>query len=286
MASEPQKLPHLLKLLDDESETVQRAVLKELLSYGPALDLELKKQVPDLTEDQRRRIRNLLEGQQREVLKENWPGWFSIADDKEKLEAAFSLLADFQSGPNPQANLKTLLDELAEEYRRTHARRDEISLADFLFKTKRLQGAETGYDNPDHSNLIYVIQNKKGIPISLAAIYILVAHRLGLRVEGCNFPSHFLARIYQGSQIVLVDCFNGGKFLSPQDIQTQVGRSPALEDILRLDANAETMIARVLNNLVRAYEHAEDEINRQLMLELLGTLRTSGEENDDADSPP
>ncbi|MBI3252702.1 MAG: hypothetical protein HYZ52_05265 [Candidatus Omnitrophica bacterium] len=54
------KLPYLIKLLDDESAVVQKAVLGELAAFGHSLDGELAKL--DIDEHQRKIIQDLLAG--------------------------------------------------------------------------------------------------------------------------------------------------------------------------------------------------------------------------------
>ncbi len=52
-----------------------------------------------------------------------------------------------------------------------------------------LGGTETmDYGDPQNSNLVHVITRRAGLPISLACVYILVGQRMGLAIEGCNFP--------------------------------------------------------------------------------------------------
>ena len=51
------------------------------------------------------------------------------------------------------------------------------------------------YDDPRNSFLNEVLDRRTGIPISLAIVYIEVARRAGLRVDGVNFPGHFLLRV-------------------------------------------------------------------------------------------
>jgi len=273
--SDPKHLPHLLKLLDDESPVVQEAVAKELAALGPSLETELSRLPEPPDEVQRGLIRALLEtydGPSR--LKKAWPDWLGMEEGKEKLEAAFTLLAEFQNGPNYPVKLKSLLDQLARQYDATHSERDAYELADFLFKIKGFRGAESDYYNPSNSNLVYVIEKKRGIPISLACIYILVGHRLWLNIEGCNFPGHFLARTYLEDRIVLVDCFNGGEFLDEKAItdMNPPESSQTVREILRMEADSETIISRVLRNLIGAYQQSNDQENRDLMLHLLKGL--------------
>ncbi|MBI4432913.1 MAG: hypothetical protein HY592_05485 [Candidatus Omnitrophica bacterium] len=52
------KLPYLIKLMDDESVVVRKAVIKELAAFGPSLDQELSKL--DIDEHQKKIIQDLL----------------------------------------------------------------------------------------------------------------------------------------------------------------------------------------------------------------------------------
>ena len=50
------------------------------------------------------------------------------------------------------------------------------------------------YEDPRNSFLNEVLDRRTGIPITLALVYMEVARRAGLHVEGINFPGHFLLR--------------------------------------------------------------------------------------------
>ena len=249
------KLPHLLKLISDDSSIVREAVSQELLDFGPSLHEELKLLSPPPSEEEQEQIADLIQECHLKRLKEKWGEWKKLPSNDEKLENGLELLSNFQNGPHYPATLGFLLDKLAKEYGEFHSDQDVFKLAQFLFQTKRLQGAQEDYYNPANSNLVYVIENRKGIPISLACIYILTAHRLGLAVEGCNFPNHFLARVYDGGKMLLVDCFNGGKCYSETEVLEMLTDSKeALQDILHIKADAESILRRVLSNLIWAYQ--------------------------------
>ncbi len=216
-----------------------------------------------------------MEVHNRNWLKSVWGQWFELELEKDKLERALTFLAQFQCGLPLKTSLKQLLDQLAEEFTSMNIKKDSYGLAYFLFEIKRLKGAKTDYDNPQNSNLIYVIRERRGIPISLVCVYMLVASRLGLVVEGCNFPGHFLARIEFNGQKVLVDCFRGGKILGEKDLAELHSGSPSfLDEGLQEGASVETIIARVLGNLIRAYDRAGNFADSQLMAELLSGLES------------
>ncbi len=262
-----QQLPFLIHLLDDAS--IRADVLKQLASFGNAVESEIERQNIKLTAEQSRIIRSLLDAHYRTWIATNWNSWTAIDDDKSKLEHAQQLIADFQYGRLYPKTLRRALDELADEFDERYTIRDPLDLAEFLFKGYGLRGAEQeDYYNPLNSNLLYVIEQRKGIPISLACIYMLVGNRVGLRIEGCNFPGHFLTVASSRRQKILVDCFNGGMVIDAESLRS-VGATISFNDVLQLQCDARAITARVLRNLGNAYEQAGERENAATIFELL-----------------
>ena len=65
---------------------------------------------------------------------------------------------------------------------------------EYLFGELHFVGNTVTYEDPRNSFLNEVLDRRTGIPITLALVYIEVARRAGVRVEGVNFPGHFLLR--------------------------------------------------------------------------------------------
>lgn len=274
--SDPKQLPHLLNLLDDESDFVRTQVIKALSEFGASLEEEVEKLDQPLTVEQRKLLQSVFEVHTRQVLKDQWASWYKVDGDKEKLEAALTLLSNFQSKFKSQKTLSEQLDEWANAYNQAYEAPDALDLAEFLFHVKELKGAENDYYNPFNSNLLYVLQQKRGIPISLACVYILLAHRLHLSVEGCNLPGHFLARVTCQQGTFFIDGFNGGRVLNEKMIlQMKKGEPDVIKTILDTPADARTIVRRFLTNLNYAYEQAEQLENSRLMAELLNHLENS-----------
>ena len=89
-----------------------------------------------------------------------------------------------------------------------------------------------------------------------------IGRRAGLRLEGVNFPGHFLVRVpenkaagREGRQII--DPFHGGALLSEQDcrrlLQKHVGTEVAFSRSLLAPATRAQIVARMLLNLKRLY---------------------------------
>ena len=71
-----------------------------------------------------------------------------------------------------------------------------------LFEEEGFKGNAEAYYDPRNSYLNNVLDRHLGIPITLSIIYLEVGWRLGLPLEGVNFPGHFLVR-YQGEALRL-----------------------------------------------------------------------------------
>ena len=96
--------------------------------------------------------------------------------------------------------------------------RDAIdTLNTYLFEDQGFTGNATNYDDPRNSFLNQVLERRTGIPITLGLVYIEVARRAGVKLDGVNFPGHFLLRLPFGDShdsTVLIDPFHRGAVLS------------------------------------------------------------------------
>ncbi len=280
-----EQLPFLIKLIDDDSDFVVTSVFQELEKFGPSLKIELKHLVPPLNPLQRQIIKPLLIEQNRVWLKSVWSSWFGLADDLQKLETALGLLAKFQDEFDEEKELEVLLNNLSQEYRCRYAENDPYQLGDFLFKVKKLKGAVTDYYRPQNSNLVQVIQQGQGLPISLCCVYMLVGERLGLNIQGCNFPGHFLARFEIADTMVWVDCFNGGRLLTQDELMRRSrakGTEESIQEIIRAYTSSEVIVVRVLNNLIKAFHQEENEENvlcLQELFKMMGGAADSRQKN-------
>jgi regulator of sirC expression with transglutaminase-like and TPR domain len=267
------KLQYLIELLDDDSLEVRNEILKELNSYGIYLEQDIESFSDILNEERLQLLQPVLNSNRRNWLTENWNEWFYLDDEIEKIEKALSLISAFHYGISNIYEFSNMVDELSEEFLLKIPYGDELDLAHFLFQEKAIKGAKENYYNPFHSNPVYSIKEKKGLPITLAIIYILVGNRLGFEIHGCNFPGHFLAKFEIDDETILVDCFNGGRFYYEKDLQNALNDSNKNGfSIAGSEANAKSIIRRVLKNLSTAYTFINDTENQKLFKELANQI--------------
>lgn len=143
-----------------------------------------------------------------------------------------------------------------------------IALNDYLFGELGFVGNEMHYEDPRNSFLNEVLDRRTGIPITLALLYMEIARRAGLHVEGINFPGHFLLRCparrgLEYSEDLIIDAFHGGALLSEDAcrelLRKHAGPDGDLdEDVvfgprLLVHATKLQILARMLLNLKRTY---------------------------------
>jgi regulator of sirC expression with transglutaminase-like and TPR domain len=153
----------------------------------------------------------------------------------------------------------------------------------YLFDHQHFVGNRERYEDPRNSCLNEVLERRTGIPITLALVYMEVARRAGLHVDGVNFPGHFLVRCPEvgsrGSSGLIIDPFHGGALLSEHDcrllLQRHVGSEVAFNKALLAPATRPQILIRMLLNLKRIYVHMRSFPQARDVTELLLALTPS-----------
>jgi len=164
------------------------------------------------------------------------------------------------------------LDELAREvaprlgHARTAAERVAV-LNRFLFAERGFTGNREHYEDPRNSFLNEVLDRCAGIPITLSLVYIEVARRAGVEVDGVGFPGHFLVKHGKHDEpgkehLIVVDPFFG-TVLTREECQIRLaavlGAATQLRPELHLrKASAREILVRLLGNLKVLYVRSAD----------------------------
>ena len=267
-------LPFLLRLLDDPSPVVAAKVAARLRALGPGVWSEIEGRQLPLSGRQRLALQTLALDVPLSVedatalLWREWRELNAVQGETAYLERALWLLSSWQDGADASERGALALDDLAREFTSFSDRRDALALASFLFDFRGFHGAPPAdFYEPRNSNLLWVLEEGTGLPISLSCVFILVGARVGLAIEGCNFPGHFLAR--DRRQGCVFDPYNRGRMLSDREVATLEKAAPGE---MRSSASAREIVARVLRNLSVAYHHGGNGEHSGLMLSLLRAM--------------
>ena len=153
----------------------------------------------------------------------------------------------------------------------------------YLFEDLQFTGNRERYEDPRNSCLNEVLDQRTGIPITLSLVYMEVGRRAGLRIDGINFPGHFLVRCPEvggrGNSGLIVDPFHGGALLSEHDcrvlLQKHVGSEVAFSKSLLAPATRPQIVIRILLNLKRIYVHMRSFPQARDVTELLLAMTPS-----------
>lgn len=141
----------------------------------------------------------------------------------------------------------------------------------FFFQELGFAGNVNHYYDPANSYLHQVLATRRGIPITLAILYVELATQIGLTARGVSFPGHFLVKLKMatGAQQgeVVIDPVSG-QSLSREELDELLApykRKRGLDGdfdmplglFLQAASGRET-IARVLRNLKEIHRQALD----------------------------
>ena len=150
---------------------------------------------------------------------------------------------------------------------------DRLAMLDqVLFSELGFHGSRADYYNRSNSYVNEVLDDREGIPITLAIVYMELAKRLGVEIHGIGFPGHFLVR-FDGADgnSEWIDVFERGKRLTREDLakryREQTGE-PLNDSHLEASTSRE-ILSRMLNNLLSI---AIQEKDAQSMLRYLDAM--------------
>lgn len=124
-----------------------------------------------------------------------------------------------------------------------------------LFQAMGFAGNETHYYDPDNSFLHRVIETRRGIPVSLSVLYLLLAQRLRLPVYGVGTPGHFLVGFRPGPHACFIDAFNRGRILELAEVRRMLVRSGyEFRPEFVSPCTPRDVVIRMMRNLISIYQ--------------------------------
>jgi regulator of sirC expression with transglutaminase-like and TPR domain len=214
-----------------------------------------------------------------------------VADDASfaVTEAAVAVAQDDHPQLDPQDTLAQI-DRLADRLkRRLHADVAPMQklrlLNRYFFQELGFAGNVNDYYDPRNSYLHEVLKTRRGIPITLALVYMEMAGQLGLQAQGVSFPGHFLVKLHMPRGEVVIDPFTGHS-LSREELDERlapyrrqrglVGEFEAPLGLFLQAAPPRDVIARLLRNLKEIHRTAADWPRLVAVLDRLVVLLPQG----------
>jgi regulator of sirC expression with transglutaminase-like and TPR domain len=80
-------------------------------------------------------------------------------------------------------------------------------------------GDELTYDDLQNANLMRVIDRRKGLPVALGILFIDAARAQGWEAAGLAFPGHFLIRLAERAERLILDPFHNGQVCGAAELR-------------------------------------------------------------------
>ena len=270
------ELKALVSLLDDEDVQIVSHVEEKIRSLGTTIIPFLEQEWESNFNPQvQRKIEELIHALQYELLKERIKSWYETPE--QDLLTGMWLVATYQY---PDLELIKLKQELEQIYYETWLEFkpdlypfDQIKVVNSVLFNKLKFGANTkNFHSHGNSMLNVVLETRKGNPITLCVIYLLVSQKLKLPVHGVNLPNLFVLTYKDERHTQFyINAFNKGLIFSRQDIENYISELHLTPQTSFFEpcSNLE-IIRRVFRNLIMSFdkmgEHAKAEEVKELLL--------------------
>jgi regulator of sirC expression with transglutaminase-like and TPR domain len=271
----------LLGLLDDPSPTVRRALVARFTAHGAAAANLLQ----EIAHSSNR------------VLARH-AAWFI---DELKLTDPVSEFRSFIRSLNYELETGTLLlartvtpmldinesraslDEMAARCRELisepSTNREKCRVINrVLFHEWGFRGNVEHYTDPMNSFIDKVLERRKGNPISLSVLYLLVAERLGLPLEPVGLPGHFVVGCYADETPFFIDPFDQGLFRDSDEVFALLRSnhiSPKPSDLA--PTTIREVLCRSCRSLANQYSAASDLARAQIFSEFADEFEATHE---------
>lgn len=114
-------------------------------------------------------------------------------------------------------------------------------------------GDDQDFDNIENANILRVIDRRKGLPIALGILYLVILDHFDCQVAGLNFPGHFIVRVQKDGQSMIIDPFRDGRILQAHDLREILkavsGENAELSHDYYTEIDRREVLVRLQNNV-------------------------------------
>ena len=255
----------LISLLDDPDEIVYSSIKERLLSIGheaiPELEAAWENSFEPIIQN---RIENIIHHIQFKKIAVELNLW--AKSPKQNLLQGVLLIAKYQYPDLNEDKITKQLEQIKQdvwlELNNNLTALEKIKVINhILFDIHNFSGNTAHYHAPQNSYINNVLESKKGNPLSLSILYIIIAQELRIPVYGINLPEHFVLGYIDLSPdqsvnvLFYINAFSKGAVFSKKEIDLflQQLKVPPYPSFYKPCSNLE-VITRLLRNLIYSYE--------------------------------
>jgi len=271
------ELKALVSLLEDEDYEVIKHVEEKIISIvNDVIPFLEKEWEGSFNPNVQRKIEDLIHSLQFDHLKHRLRDWVDQGGT-DLLEGVW-IVATYQY---PDLELSFLRKEIEQlyydvwlDFKDSIHPFDQIkSINIALFEKLKFKANTKNFHSPGNSMINVVLETKRGNPISLCVLYILIAQKLNLPIYGVNLPNLFICTHKTKENQFYINAFNKGLIFSRSDIENyiqQLHLNPI--DLFFEPCSNEDIVKRVLRNLIISFEKLDDHAKADEVKQLLKAI--------------
>lgn len=263
----------LITLLDDPDEVIYEQVRNRFVTLGPPAIPHLETAWENSFDAiMQKRIETIIHTIQFETLQRALKQW--AQEDSDDLLKGVLLLSRYQYADLDENKIRKQLHQIKQdvwlELHEDLTALEKVRIINhILFEVHQFSGNITNYHAPQNSFINNVLESKKGNPLMLSVVYMLICKELNIPVYGINLPQHFVLaylndyanlmdvnnKSLNNNILFYINPFSKGLMFNQKDIDQFLKQ-------LNLDPEAKyyqpcsniEIIKRCLNNLIFSYE--------------------------------
>ncbi len=264
---ESSALTALLNLLDEPDEKAFDLVRSSILNFGTDAIPQLEK-VQDNTFDTliQSRIEEIVNALRKEHLYVDFVNWVNLGSSD--LLKGFMLVTRTQYPDLDDVEVYSRIEQVKmdiwlELNDNLTALENVKVLNHILFGVHNFEGSPTNLTDPENFYLNTMLEKRKGSPVALGMLYIILARKLGLPVYGVNLPQHFIVAYLTESGLTnpteddvlfYINPFNKGAVFTRREIELFVRQMKFKSDwSFYAPCSNHDIIQRLIRNLINAY---------------------------------
>lgn len=267
----------LIKLIDEPDESIYLQIKNKIISYGkeaiPYLEEAWENYLQPLAQ---KRIEILLHKIQFENICNELADWYALGASN--LLLGYILVSKYQYPDLDEKLIRKDLEKIRMEMwldiHEDLTALEKVNVCNkIFFDVNKFVGDRKNFYSPLNSYINNVLESRKGNPLSLSMLFIILADMLELPIYGVNLPEHFvlgylnidkampMSNIKNADVLFYINPFSGGTMFSNYEIEAflkHMNLEPKAE-YFRPCSNVD-MIKRLIRNLIRSYESSGNKI--------------------------
>lgn len=215
------RLKSLEGLMDDPSPAVRQAIIDELMKQGSAGRHFLNDLCKGSDLDLRRHALAILETLDKDAPEKMFSRF--IESQNYELESGYFLLSRVENPELKITDFMKRMDDIALRcqtlFTAPLSPRDRCRILNrVLFHEYGFTGNRSDFNNPSNTFIHTLFETRKGIPISLSILYLMIADRLELDLVPVGVPGRFMVGCFLETDPFFIDVYENGVFRTLDDL--------------------------------------------------------------------